>query len=125
MTLCLTNTSRRIATFALPHASYCEARGKCACTRRRGGARVPSSLTLAVGAPARGLDKAVMRVPAIALAARRSELRIEHESPVPSTLPQPEPQGGPEGAPTTPVEVLHEPRTVGVENRSVGDRSGS
>ncbi|MFI5301711.1 MAG: hypothetical protein ACHREM_26785, partial [Polyangiales bacterium] len=81
MTITLTNTSRRIATFTLPHADYCKTRGQCACAIRRGGARVPSSLTVTVGVRVRGLDDAVLQVPAIALAVKRGALRVDRDAP--------------------------------------------
>jgi hypothetical protein len=118
VTISLTNTSRRITTFVLPHESYCSARDRCACAIRRGGARVPGSLTLALDVRAHALEDVILRVPAIALAVRRGELRVEREdlaAPIPS---HPQQQGGPEGAPTTHVEVPN-----GRVERIVEDRS--
>ena len=71
----LINATRRMKVLNLPHASYCEARGACACTRS-GDRRLASSLTLSAGAVLEGLDEAVLAVPQVLALVRAGELRV-------------------------------------------------
>ena len=86
MTVSLTNTSRRMRAFTLPHETYCQARGQCACSQSSGRAprRLASSLTLAADTACANLDDAVVAVPDIARAIRAGELRLEREPPSPA-----------------------------------------
>jgi hypothetical protein len=74
MSVVLTNLRSRLRAFVLAHEAYCAARGTCACALVRG-RRIPSSLTLAAGVSAGGLDEAVLAVPEIARAVRAGEIR--------------------------------------------------
>ena len=75
----LTNRTRRMLTFLLPHETYCEAHGECACVvvDLDRGTRVPSSLTLPAGEPARDVSDAVLTVREIAKAVKREEVVAE------------------------------------------------
>lgn len=74
MSVTLTNLMPRLRAFVLAHESFCKTRGACACAEQKG-RRIPSSLTLAAGITADGLDVAVLAVPEIARAVRAGELR--------------------------------------------------
>ena len=82
MTVTLINATRRMKVLNLPHESYCAALGTCACTDN-GAGRVASSLTLAAGASATGLDDAVLAVPDVVTEVRSGELRVRREAPPP------------------------------------------
>ncbi len=71
----LINATRRMKVLNLPHASYCERRGACACTQR-GDRRLASSLTLPAGVVLEGLDEAVLAVPQVLALVRTGELRV-------------------------------------------------
>ncbi len=116
MSIALISTIRRLAVFVLPHATYCEALGRCACTRRRDGVLLAASLTIPGRARVPDLPDAVLRVPAVAIAIRDGALRVER-SLVPEPLTEVFPEGGPRGAPTTPVEVSDERRAPLVQSR--------
>jgi hypothetical protein len=75
----LINTTRRMKVINLPHASYCEARGSCAC-QTRGAQRLAAAITLPAQGSATGLDDAVLGVPAVARAVRVGELRVQQEA---------------------------------------------
>lgn len=64
--------------FVLAHESYCAALDGCACSRptARGARRVPRSLTLATGATSPEVPDAVLVVPSVSQAVRRSELVV-------------------------------------------------
>jgi hypothetical protein len=119
VTITLSNTCGRLVAFVLPHETYCHALPRCVCIVRRDGARLASSLTIAAGSRAEGVDESVLGVASIRAAVRAGGLTVERDSASPNWSEVPT-DGGPAGAPTTPVEVLHEPRIVGVENRSGG-----
>jgi len=74
----LTNTTRRMKVFVLPHAEYCKALGRCACVELPGKKkrRVPSSLTIPAGAKADELSQAVLVVKRVAQAVRQGELTV-------------------------------------------------
>ncbi len=116
MSVTLISTARRLAVFVLSHATYCEARGSCACTRRRDGVLLAASLTIPARTRVAALPDAVLRVPAIALAVREGALRVERSA-VPEAVAEVVPEGGPEGAPTTRVEVPDERRAPLVQSR--------
>ncbi|MFH0902226.1 MAG: hypothetical protein V2A73_16460 [Pseudomonadota bacterium] len=83
-TVTFINTSGRMKAFALPHETYCQARGSCACTiqqdlNARTTRRVASSLTLAANARLEGLSEAVLAVPEIERALRTGNLRVERK----------------------------------------------
>ena len=80
MSITLTNRSRRMRVFVLPHDSYCETRGDCSCTKI-GGRRLATSLTLPAGSVTPDLDEAVLAVPDIILAAAAGELRVRRQIP--------------------------------------------
>ena len=79
MSVTLINTTRRMKVINLPHATYCEARGMCAC-QTRGAQRLAAAITLPAQGSATGLDDAVLGVPAVARAVRVGELRVQHEA---------------------------------------------
>ncbi|ATB46319.1 hypothetical protein MYMAC_001911 [Corallococcus macrosporus DSM 14697] len=90
MSVTLTNAVGRLATFLLPHESYCVARGACACGVQpgRGGRRLPSSLTLATGVTLEDVPEAVLSVPLVAAAIRRGEVVLKRPaSPSPVSSP--------------------------------------
>ena len=101
MTVTLTNRSGRIKVFTLPHESYCQASGHCACvmTPGRSARRIASSLTLAAGIELEGLHPAVLEAPDVARAIRSGDVGVERKAPAPaSALPRdalahPEPAG--------------------------------
>jgi hypothetical protein len=74
----LSNTSGRCLVFVLAHDTYCRALGECVCDVQpgRGGKLLARSLTLASGVTLDNLPEAVLTVPDIAAAIRRSELSI-------------------------------------------------
>lgn len=74
----VTNISDGRKAYALPHASYCLACGRCAClpSLPLGTPRRPATLVLAEG-ERRTVPRAVLSVPAVARAVRRGQLRIE------------------------------------------------
>ncbi len=88
MTITLTNATRRMKVINLPHDVYCAAADRCACVPAKGGKPLPSALTLASGAPAEGLDEAVLRVPEVARDVRAGELRVRREAPASEPAPQ-------------------------------------
>lgn len=88
MSITLTNTTRRMKVLNLPHASYCERRGTCACTQR-GERRLASSLTLPAGAELGGLDEAVLAVPQVLALVRAGELRVRRGAPPRKSNPTP------------------------------------
>jgi hypothetical protein len=123
MTVTLTNSSGRLATFVLAHDTYCAKAARCACTQRRDGVRIAGSLTLAARASAKDVDAAAVGLPAIRAAIRSGALRVDAvpaaPKPISVATPSPSPthpEGGPEGAPTTPVEVPDERRAAVVED---------
>jgi hypothetical protein len=80
MTVSLINTSGRLKSFALPHETYCKARGRCACRLTRElERRIPSSITIAADTRVSDLDDAVLQVPDIAQALRNGEIRVERK----------------------------------------------
>lgn len=79
MTVILINRARRMKTFILAHATYCEARGTCCCTvvDRRTGRRVAQSLMLAAGARTSELPEAVLKLADVLRAVASGELGVE------------------------------------------------
>ena len=75
MTVTLTNTSSRLQAFDLPHHTYCQALGHCACTRTAV-TRICQSITLPAGRSRSGLPEAVLSVPGVAFALERGRLRL-------------------------------------------------
>ena len=116
MTVALVSTTRRLAVFVLSHAAYCAALGSCSCARRRDGALIAGSLTVPARARVPDLPGAVLAVPAITLAIRVGELRVEH-APAAEAVLDVVNEGGPRGAPTNPVEVSDERRAPLVQSR--------
>lgn len=84
MTVTLTNTTRRLAVFLLPHDSYCAACGNCVCTRRSDGVMLAGALTLPSARAVAALPDAILQVPSIKRALRCGELRAERQAPAPS-----------------------------------------
>ena len=81
MTVTITNASGRMKAFDLLHDVYCEASGACACSMLggRNSRRIPSSLTIPTGAAVENLPDAVLRVPEVARAITRGELRVQRK----------------------------------------------
>ena len=90
MTVTLINTTRRMKVINLPHASYCEALGTCACTAGRGDRLTASSLTLCAGSTTLGLHEAVLQLPDVARDIRAGELRVRRDvsPPQPKSRPR-------------------------------------
>ncbi|APR80154.1 Hypothetical protein A7982_05501 [Minicystis rosea] len=84
MNVTLTNKTAQMATFLLPHESYCAARGECACFVLPGwpAQRVPSSLTVPAKGAIVGLEHAVLAVLEIARAVRTGDVQATHAQPV-------------------------------------------
>ena len=75
MPVALTNRTRRLVAYALPHDICCTATGHCGCIAvHEGASPVAASLTLCAGETRDGLSPAVVRVPSIARAIRRGQL---------------------------------------------------
>jgi hypothetical protein len=83
MTVSLTNTLGRMQIFVLPHETYCQALGKCACEVEHGrvARRIPSSLTLPAGATVAGLPEAILSVRDVVAAHRRGALGVARRAP--------------------------------------------
>ena len=97
MTVSLTNTLGRLQVFVLPHETYCEALGKCACELRdaRSGTRIPGSLTLPTGETIDELPDAILSVRDVRAAHHRGALVVKRVVPRPpepasSQIPAPE-----------------------------------
>lgn len=89
MTITLVNATRRMKTINLPHASYCEALGTCACTTGHGDRLTAASLTLCAGSTTPGLPEAVLQLPDVARDIRAGELRVRREVPAPQPKSRP------------------------------------
>jgi uncharacterized membrane protein YhhN len=91
MSVALTNATRRMKVLNLPHATYCAALGRCACTPHPlvENATVASSLTLAAGETVTGLPEAVLAAPDVNRAIKAGELRVQ-EVPAPSPASEPD-----------------------------------
>jgi len=83
MTITLINATRRMKVINLPHASYCEALGSCACVARSGSKPTAASLTLPAGSRTTGIHEAVLQLPDVARDIREGELRVRREVPPP------------------------------------------
>jgi hypothetical protein len=72
----LENKTQRMLVFVLPHETYCEAHGECACAvvDADRDVRVASSLTLPVGDGPVEVPEAALMVREIAQAVRREEV---------------------------------------------------
>jgi hypothetical protein len=119
MSVTVTNTTRRLAVFILPHDEFCEQLGRCACERRRDQHRLPTTLTVPAGTSLTDVPAAVLTVRAVAAAIRAGELRVEPHTPRPNVTTNPL-EGGPEGA-LTPANAgggaSHERRAAVVQGR--------
>ena len=75
----LTNKTKRIKTYVLPHELYCKALGRCVCTTYIGGTkpRTSSSITIVSGTTVSGLPQEVLQLPKIAQAIKQGELRVQ------------------------------------------------
>ena len=93
MTITLINATRRMKVINLPHASYCEALGSCACTAEGDSKRMAASLTLPAGSRMTGIHEAVLQLPDVARDIRAGELRVRRE------VPPPQPKSRPRKAP--------------------------
>ena len=89
MTITLINATRRMKVVNLPHASYCEALGTCACASGQGDRPTASSLTLPAGSTTPGLHEAVLQLPDVARDIRAGELRVRREVPPPQPKSRP------------------------------------
>jgi hypothetical protein len=78
LTVSLTNASGRCQVFVLAHATYCKARGECACDVEQGRRpkRTARSLTLATGVTS-DIEDAVLAVPEVYRAAKRGDLVVK------------------------------------------------
>ena len=83
MTVTLINATRRMKVINLPHDSYCEALGNCACATGIGSERTAASLTLPAGSRTTGIHEAVLQLPDVARDIRAGELRVRREVPPP------------------------------------------
>lgn len=83
MTITLINATRRMKVINLPHASYCEALGHCACAAGNSGKPTAASLTLPAGSRSAGIHDAVLQLPDVARDIRAGELRVRREVPPP------------------------------------------
>lgn len=81
MTITLINATRRMKVINLPHASYCEALGTCACVASGGSKPTAASLTLPAGSRTTGLPEAVLQLPDVAHDIRAGELRVRRDVP--------------------------------------------
>lgn len=82
MTVTLLNTTRRLVVLLLTHEPCCVATGRCSCSMRLDGIRLPAAVTLPAGQPVRGLSDAVLGLPEVAAALRTGALRALPEEPV-------------------------------------------
>jgi hypothetical protein len=75
--------------FVLPHETYCEALGRCACERTKGlkPRRIPTSITLPAESTTTGFEDAVLLVSDIVKAVRAGELIVRRELPMTSVEP--------------------------------------
>lgn len=105
MTIVLTNTTRRVRVVLLPHDIFCARAGRCACTKRRDGVRLPAALTLPARESVDRLDEALLALPEVLAAVRAGDLRVTTE---PAPEPAPAPSAVPAGAP--PEDEPNEPR---------------
>ncbi len=75
MSVALTNRTRRLVAYALPHDICCKGSGRCGCVPvHKGASPIAASITLCAGETRNGLDHAIVRVPNIARAIRRGRL---------------------------------------------------
>ena len=81
MTVKLTNNTRRMKVFHLPHDTYCAALKSCACVALGGRdlRRIPSSLTIPSGGVVVNLPDAVLAVPEIVAAVKKRDLLAHQE----------------------------------------------
>ncbi len=81
MTVALSNITGRMRIFVLPHETYCEALGRCACGTTEGlkPRRMPTSITLPAESTTTGFEDAVLLVPEIAKAIRAGDLLVRRE----------------------------------------------
>lgn len=102
MTVTLTNRSGRLFVAVLAHELFCAAAATCHCTppTKRGGLRVPSSLTILAGERLSGIDEAALVLPEVRAGLRAGGLIGTRDDPAPAA-PEPAP---PEPEPAPPVE---------------------
>ena len=88
MTVSLTNTSGRCLVFVLAHETYCKALGECRCDVEKGrrARRTAKSLTLASSVTSPALNDAVLAIPDIVRAAKRSELTVKRHASEPKSV---------------------------------------
>jgi len=90
MSVTLTNRTRRMMVLNLPHESYCEALGRCACTPHplKEDATVATSLTIPAGQAVADQPEAVLSAPDVEQAVQAGELAVE-QSKSPASEPAP------------------------------------
>ena len=80
MTVTITNKTRRMKVFDLPHETYCAALGECACQKiDKPEQRIASSLTIPAGQQKEHLPDAVLAVAKVERAVRTGELKVRRE----------------------------------------------
>jgi len=82
VTVSLLNTTHRLVVLLLAHDPCCVATGRCSCSMRLDGIRLPAAVTLPAGQPVRGLSDEVLELPEVAAALRAGALRALPEEPV-------------------------------------------
>lgn len=82
MTVTLTNKTRRMKVYNLPHEVYCKALGKCACTFIAGQneRRICSSLTIPANDKLEGVDDAALSVPEISADVRSGHIAVDTQT---------------------------------------------
>jgi len=76
----ITNRTRRMKVFLLPHDLICKATGKCHCgISKTDKTRLISSLTIPAESRVVGLSQAILTLPEIQLAIKRGEIEIEQK----------------------------------------------
>lgn len=80
MTIALTNTTHRVLVVLLTHGAYCERVGRCGCSLRRDGTRLPAALTLPARETVPRLDDALLGLAPVIAAVRAGDVRVTHEA---------------------------------------------
>ncbi len=80
MSVTLTNQSKRMQVFLLPHGEYCGPAGACTCVFRHDGARLAGSLTIPVGVSMSELPDAILGVSSVARAMGEAMVKAERFS---------------------------------------------
>lgn len=103
MTIALANTTRRVLVVLLTHGAYCERVGRCGCSLRRDGTRLPAALTLPARETVRRLDDTLLRLAPVIAAVRAGDVHVTHE--VSAVVPDAPPSiAEPPGLPEDPTE---------------------